>query len=59
MRSDGHPLDAISHISPRAVMFIHSADDANTTTPLAGEHQLYAAAKSPKEQWIVPNSGHV
>jgi len=39
-------------------MLIHSTDDANTTTPLAGEHQLYAAAKSPKEQWIAPNGGH-
>jgi fermentation-respiration switch protein FrsA (DUF1100 family) len=39
-------------------MLIHSADDANTTTPLTGEHQLYAAAKSPKEQWIAPNGGH-
>jgi len=55
---DTRPLDAISHISPRAVMLIHSADDANTTTPLTGEHQLYTAAKSPKEQWIAPNGGH-
>ena len=55
---DTRPVDAISHISPRAVMLIHSADDANTTTPLSGEHQLCAAAKSPKEQWIAPNGGH-
>jgi fermentation-respiration switch protein FrsA (DUF1100 family) len=55
---DARPLDAISHISPRAIMLIHSADDANTTTPLSGEHQLYAAAKSPKAQWIAPSGGH-
>lgn len=56
--ADARPLDAISHISPRAVMLIHSADDANTTTPLAGEQQLYEAAQSPKEQWIAPSGGH-
>ncbi|HEY7417169.1 MAG TPA: alpha/beta fold hydrolase [Ktedonobacteraceae bacterium] len=55
---DTRPLDAIQHISPRAVMLIHSADDANTTTPLSGEHQLYQAANEPKEQWIAPSGGH-
>jgi uncharacterized protein len=56
---DTRPLAVISQISPRAVMLIHSADDTNTTTPLAGEHQLYAAAKEPKVQWIAPSGGHV
>ena len=55
---DTSPLKVISHISPRAIMLIHSADDANATTPLSGEHQLYATAKSPKQQWIAPNGGH-
>jgi predicted alpha/beta-fold hydrolase len=55
---DARPLDVISHISPRAVMLIHSADDANTTTPLTGEHQLYQAAQSPRAQWIAPSGGH-
>ena len=55
---DARPLNAIQHISPRAVMLIHSADDANTTTPLSGEHQLYQAANEPKEQWIAPSGGH-
>jgi uncharacterized protein len=53
------PLNAVSHISPRAVMFIHSADNANKNTPLAGEQHLHAAARAPKEQWIVPEGGHV
>ena len=55
---DARPLDVISRISPRAVMLIHSADDANTTTPLTGEQQLYQAAQSPKVQWIAPSGGH-
>lgn len=56
--ADTRPLDAISQIAPRAVMLIHSADDQNTTTPLAGERQLYQAARSPKEEWIAPSGGH-
>jgi uncharacterized protein len=56
---DVSPLHAISLISPRAVLLIQSADDANKNTPLAGERQLYAEARAPKEQWIAPSGGHV
>lgn len=52
------PLDAISRIAPRAVLLIASADDANTTTPLVGTRQLYAAAGQPKDEWIAPSGGH-
>jgi pimeloyl-ACP methyl ester carboxylesterase len=52
------PLAAIPHIAPRAVLLIHSADDGNTTTPLSGEHALYAAAGQPKQEWIAPSGGH-
>lgn len=52
------PLAAIPRIAPRAVLLIHSADDANTTTPLSGERALYAAAGEPKQQWIAPSGGH-
>jgi hypothetical protein len=37
---------------------IHSADDANTTTPLSGERALFAAAGQPKQEWIAPSGGH-
>ncbi len=57
--ADTRPVAAIAQIAPRAVMLIHSADDQNTTTPLSGEQQLYAAAGSPKQQWIAPSGGHV
>ena len=52
------PIDDISRIAPRAVLLIHSADDQNTTTPLSGEQQLYAAAGQPKQQWVAPSGGH-
>lgn len=52
------PSAAIGKIAPRAVFLIHSADDRNTTTPRAGEAQLYAAAGQPKQQWIAPSGGH-
>jgi uncharacterized protein len=55
---DARPLNSIGQISPRAVFLIHSADDRNTTTPLSGERQLYAAAGQPKQQWIAPSGGH-
>ena len=52
------PLAVVGSIAPRAVMFIHSADDTNATTPLSGEQALYAAAGSPKSEWIAPSGGH-
>ncbi|GCE29134.1 alpha/beta hydrolase [Dictyobacter alpinus] len=52
------PIDAIHQLSPRAVLLIQSADDQNTTTPPSGEHQLFAAAGEPKQEWIVPTGGH-
>jgi pimeloyl-ACP methyl ester carboxylesterase len=57
--ANARPLATIASISPRAVLLIHSADDANATTPLSGEHALYAAARTPKQQWIAPSGGHV
>jgi pimeloyl-ACP methyl ester carboxylesterase len=53
------PVKVIGLIAPRAVLLIHAADDQNATTPLSGEGRLYAAARQPKEQWIVPHGGHV
>jgi alpha-beta hydrolase superfamily lysophospholipase len=57
--ADVRPVAVIGQIAPRAVLLIHSADDANTTTPLVGEQRLYAAAGDPKQQWIAPHGGHV
>jgi uncharacterized protein len=52
------PLAVVGAIAPRAVMFIHSADDTNATTPLSREQALYAAAGNPKTEWIAPSGGH-
>lgn len=52
------PLAVISQIAPRAVLLIASADDANTLTPPADSHELYAAAGDPKGLWIAPSGGH-
>lgn len=52
------PLHAIGAIAPRAVLLIHSRDDANPTTPLAGALALYHAARPPVQLWIAPRGGH-
>jgi dipeptidyl aminopeptidase/acylaminoacyl peptidase len=52
------PLRVIARIAPRAVLLIHSADDGNATTPLAGERALFAAAGAPRAEWIAPSGGH-
>jgi uncharacterized protein len=56
--ADTQPLRVIGKIAPRAVMLIHSADDHNATTPIAGERALFAAAGQPKAEWIAPSGGH-
>jgi len=57
--ADVRPVAVIGQIAPRAVFLIHAADDANATTTSADEQALYAAARQPKAQWIVPHGGHV
>jgi len=57
--ADARPLAVIGQIAPRAVFLIHAADDANATTTTADEQALYAAARQPKAEWIVPHGGHV
>jgi alpha-beta hydrolase superfamily lysophospholipase len=53
------PLSAISRISPRPILIIHSADDDNATTPVEGARTLFAAAGEPKQLWIAARGGHV
>lgn len=56
--ADARPLAVVAQIAPRAVFFIHSADDRNATTPFSGERQIFAAAGQPKQEWIAPSGGH-
>jgi uncharacterized protein len=53
------PLEAVARIAPRPILLIHSADDANATTPIEGARKLYAAAGEPKELWVAQRGGHV
>lgn len=55
---DARPRDEIARIAPRPVLLIHSADDANATTPLAGAELLLQSAGDPKELWVAPRGGH-
>jgi len=57
--ANARPVAVIGQIAPRAVFLIHAADDANATTTTADERALYAAARQPKAEWIVPHGGHV
>lgn len=55
---DARPREEIAHIAPRPLLLVHSADDANATTPLAGAELLLRNAGGPKELWIAPRGGH-
>ena len=50
------PIDVVAQISPRAVLFIHGAQDS--VIPIRNARALYAAAKEPKQLYILPNVGH-
>jgi pimeloyl-ACP methyl ester carboxylesterase len=52
-------VTVVDKIAPRALLLIHSLDDANATTPVGASDRLYYAARDPKELWLVPNGGHV
>lgn len=52
------PLHAVSKISPRALLLIHSRHDTNPTTPLRGAFALEHAAGPPVSLWIAPRGGH-
>ena len=53
---DISPLREIAAISPRPVLIIEDAGD--TLFPQRETRALYAAARSPKELWTVPDAGH-
>jgi fermentation-respiration switch protein FrsA (DUF1100 family) len=50
------PIDAVSAIAPRPILFIHSRSD----DLIAYEHcnRLYEAAAEPKQQWLVDGAMH-
>jgi pimeloyl-ACP methyl ester carboxylesterase len=50
------PAEAAARISPVPLLIVHG--DRDSFLPVEHADQLYAAAREPKELWIVPGFGH-
>lgn len=50
------PADAAERISPTPVLIVHG--DKDPFFPADHASQLYAAAREPKELWLIPGFGH-
>lgn len=50
------PIRWVDRIAPRPLLIMHAESD--TDAPVASAHRLFAAAREPKELWIVPNAFH-
>lgn len=50
------PHEAVTRISPTPLLIVHG--DADAFFPLEHAHQLYEAAREPKELWVEPGYGH-
>jgi len=50
------PADAAARISPVPLLIVHG--DKDLYFPPEHAHQLYAAAREPKELWLLPGFGH-
>ena len=56
MPLDMRPIDVVDRISPRALFIIGGSLD--TLVPTFMAKQIYAAAREPKEEWIVTGAHH-
>ena len=50
------PHEAVERIAPTPLLIVHG--DADAFFPLEHAHQLFEAAREPKELWIEPGYGH-
>jgi fermentation-respiration switch protein FrsA (DUF1100 family) len=50
------PIEAVAAISPRPLLLIHGA--ADSLIPVSHAHELFAAAREPKQRWIVEGAEH-
>ena len=50
------PAEAAARISPIPFLVVHG--DRDPYFPVEHAHQLYEAAREPKELWVVPGFGH-
>ncbi|OGS17958.1 MAG: hypothetical protein A3J70_05965 [Elusimicrobia bacterium RIFCSPHIGHO2_02_FULL_61_10] len=51
-----NPVEAISQIAPRPVFLIQGGRDLRI--PMSDFQKLWAAAREPKERWLVPGADH-
>jgi uncharacterized protein len=50
------PIEAVAAISPRPLLLIHGA--ADSLIPVSHAHELFDAAREPKQCWIVEGAEH-
>jgi uncharacterized protein len=50
------PIEAVAAISPRPLLLIHGA--ADSLIPVSHAHELFDAAREPKQCWIVEEAEH-
>ncbi|HEX9369665.1 MAG TPA: alpha/beta hydrolase [Roseiflexaceae bacterium] len=50
------PVEVVGAISPRPLLLIHSS--ADSIIPVSHVHDFYAAARDPKERWVVDGVDH-
>jgi pimeloyl-ACP methyl ester carboxylesterase len=50
------PAEAAARISPTPFLIVHG--DRDFYLPVEHAHQLYEAARDPKELWVIPGLGH-
>jgi dipeptidyl aminopeptidase/acylaminoacyl peptidase len=55
--TDFSPVAAVSLIGPRPILIIHGTKDK--AVPVSHAERLFAAARKPKELWLVPDANHV
>ena len=50
------PIDHIAEIAPRPLLIL--TGEVDTDTPVWVMDRLFAAARAPKDMWVVPGAGH-
>ena len=50
------PIDLVARISPRPLLMVAGTSDEDTPLPIM--RRVFAAAREPKELWVVPGLGH-
>lgn len=50
------PIDHIADVAPRPLLFITGTNDRDTPVPVM--QRMFAAAREPKDLWIVPGADH-